>query len=231
MKLLFTASVVTALTLASQMAVAQGHAHEGDVEFGYENGELIYEGGPLFESEFETLDAGMGVYHSDEPGFVVAPDEGLTIGDGEWAGYVVTRPLAYHNGTSFAPAGASLTLDTLTDPGVVVDGTSGSVGAAGLIDQADYTDPEHLHEHLEFSIADTAPLGAYGLYLQLATYASDGATFLTDSDELLVVFNRGLDETRFDDIAVAAFRTTIPEPSSALLLMPALAVVARRRRG
>ena len=254
-RVLFLASVVSLLAVN---AYAQ-HQHAGDIEFGYDNlatpteleveaVELTTEGIMIFESEFEELDPlAPGDFSADEPGFTTNDGEGLLVNPGDaiflnfldasahssvGVGYVNY----YNPGTNMLEELFGLNQIAVLD---------NSAGTADLILGSSISgdNPQFLglgdgdgdvHDHVVFDLLNDAsmPLGAYGLLLEMQSDFAvlDGNMDLT-SDKFWIVFNHGMDEEDFENLAIPAFGTSaVPEPGAATVLLFATSMVAFRRR-
>lgn len=193
------------LVLGGGLSTAE--AQHFDIDFEYESGGIEIEWGDtfrVFEGDFG--DFGGGLYSTDDPGFATHNP----ITPGHVIGYNVLGPLRYHNGTNFAPTTESVTLGDVLSAGVVVNSSTNS--GLGYVGQAD--GGGGFHEHIDFDITTTAPVGAYGVLLSLSSYdGSLNPTGIVDSESFYVVFNRGLGAPAFE-AAVSDFAQVVPEPGS-----------------
>lgn len=209
-----------------------GGIHAGDIELEIDGGKLVTHNGRYFESAFTTLIS--GVYRSTTPGFDSAP--GLLAYSEEEPmeeiGFNVLGPLLYWSGTAMAPPQAGLDLDLIwVGTTLSVTGTSGPVTNGFSLGGATGTNGR-FHEHFTFEIAESAPLGAYGVLLELTPL---GLSTFTMSDPFLIVFNRGLGAEEFEaGVESMVELTAVPEPSSVALaglgVAAALAAGWRGRR-
>ena len=196
------------LTLGLSLAGARtglAQVHAGDVELGVSGGQITVSE-TLFESDF--LPFGPSLLFTDEPGF---DSEINTFNSGDMVGFDVTRQLFFWDGTQLTSAAGNpgLMIDFFGQPTVTVDenttfdpGFNFPTVATG--------DDGVIHRHLDFSLPSSAPVGAYGLVLQM-----DSPQYTT-SEEFLIVFNNDLGNAQFeagvDAIEQAAF--AVPEPST-----------------
>ena len=256
-RFIFSALAVTSFALVGMVNVSS--AQHSDIEFGYddignpggfiiENDEVTNDGIQFFESEFEMLDpmGDPGNYSSDEPGYENAPDEGLLVGTGHqiWINVLdASQHSQYGQGyinfynpmTDALEANGRISImdNTASTADLLLFGTgveSGPNPQFLAIGGADQTVGD---VHVDFDLLDdaTAPVGAYGLLLQLQSDFDGDGVFEISSDPYWVIFNRGLDEAVFDEFALAAFGAEeVPEPSSAILLSAGALVLLRRRR-
>ena len=253
--------LITAIALAMMASsVYAQHGHEGDVEFGYddvsnptafdiEHDEFTSEGILFFESEFEELDPFTpGDWSSDEPGFTTASAEGLLVNENDqiWlqamdAASNSTFGVGYVN--FYNPVTDSLEaagrLGVIDNSGSTADLilSGGSIEAGvnpqflGLGD-----DEGDVHDHLIVDLLDdsTAAVGAYGVLFRLQSDfdAADGNMDL-DSDPFWIIWNYGMDEADFDELALPKFGAVeaVPEPSTlGMFAIGMAAIMVRRRR-
>jgi hypothetical protein len=220
------ASIGISSLLVSSMAFAQdGH---GDVEFSYQSGKIEIEFGDegrVFEGDFSDLAGGPD--ETEAPGYGSEIAEGLGIDPDDIVGFKVLGPLLYHDGVSFSPTAATITIEPAVGADVLIDSITTSGG--GVIAQAD--GDGDVHAHIDYLINNSAPTGAYGVLLALTAFDENFEPRLdiADSDSFYIVFNRGLDEETFEG-AVGAFAAQVPEPTSLALLGVGLAAWAMRRK-
>ena len=254
-RLLFT---LLALAMMTATAHAQ-HGHAGDVEFGYddlsnptgfdiERDEFTTEGYLFFESEMEELDPfNSGDYSSDEPGFTTASAEGLLVNEGDqiWlnaldASSYSTFGVGYVNfynplTDSLEAAGRMGIYDNSSSTAdLVLDGTSVESGVnpqfIGLADE-----DGDVHDHLIVDLLDdaTAPEGAYGLLFTMQSdFATGDGNMDLDSDPFWIIWNHGMSDEDFDDLALAKFGVSaVPEPTSFCVFgLGAAGLLLRRRK-
>lgn len=220
--ILFTFSAVT---------FAQEHAHS-DVEFEYADGAIEIEPGEegfIFEGEFgEDAFANF----ASEPGIASELEEGAGINSGDIIGFNVLENLFYWDGSQVASPGAA----TISIAGVGGSPDAVVSGSSGLL-PVDFTAPLNLlgqagadgdfHVDPGFTISDGAPAGGYGLILSLSTDEAG----IADSQPFGIFLNFGLEEEMFE-AGVESFATSVPEPSSLMLVVFGVAGlgVLRRKR-
>ena len=207
-------------------------AQHSDIEFEYDAGKIAIEfgvEGQVFEVDLPLTGSFEQV--TDDPGFDSEELLGGLI-PGDTIGFNVIGPLAYHNGTGFAavPTGATIVIEDALSS--VLNITDATTSESGVIAQAFDAGGGRgdVHGHIDFALTplslDTPEYGAYGVLMQLTSDNSG----IADSDPFYIVFNFGLAEPTFEG-AVGDFASSVPEPSSLLLLAGAGLLAARRRRG
>jgi len=209
--------------------------HGGDIELEIEGGKLVTHNGRYFESELTGTDP--GPYVSEAPGFDSLP--GL-LTPTEQIGFNVLQSLLYWDGDELIEPGSGVTLSLLFGTGTPrpsrdVTQASGSLagfslGGGGFDENDNYVG--NFHKHFDFELSSGAPVGAYGVLLQLTPI---NTSRFAASDPFLLVFNRGLGAEDFEAGVDAMVQlTAVPEPSSvALAGLGAAGVLAagwRRRR-
>jgi hypothetical protein len=209
------------LTIAASGSLAAAQHH--DIEFDYDNGKIDIEFGPegaVYEAELPT--SGSFEQATDDPGIASEVAEGLGVNPGDVIDYQILGPLQYHNGTSFAPvpAGVSLSIGDNPSGGLTVDAsTAGPVSGTGIIAIADGIGD--VHTHVEFSLnplsLGVSEYGAYGLLTRLTTDEPG----IAPSDPFYIVLNFGLDEETFEE-SVEAFAANVPEPTALVLTIASL---------
>ena len=208
--------------------------HGGDIELEIENDKLVTHNGRYFESELTGTDP--GPYVSEAPGFDSLPE---LLTPTEQIGFNVLQSLLYWDGDALTAPGSGVTLSLLFGTGSPrssrdVTQASGSLtgfslGGGGLDEEENYVG--NFHKHFDFELSSGAPVGAYGVLLELTPA---GSSTFTKSDPFLIVFNRGLADPAFEAGVDAMVEVTaVPEPSSVALAglgVAGLAGAALRRR-
>lgn len=203
--------------------------HGGDIELEIEDGKLVTHNGRYFESEFSLVGE---EYVSEAPGFDSLP--GL-LQEGEQIGFNVLQSLLYWDGEELTAPGSGVGLSLLFGGSSRnVTGASGSLagfslGGGGLDEEDNYVG--NFHKHFDFVLSSGAPVGAYGVLLELTPI---NTSRFAASDPFLLVFNRGLGAEDFEAGVDAMVNVTaVPEPSSIALAglgVAGLAGAALRRR-
>ena len=252
---IFSAAIFA--TSLSQSAFAQ-HA---DVEFGYdnpsapttivlENDDVSSEGIQFWESDIELLDPDTpGDFGWADPGFEAALDEGLQFnpGDNIFISVLDARDHSsfgqgfvnlYNPTTALLEASQSIAVIDNTPTGttdLILNEAEDPVGDA-LQFLATAEDDGDAHDHVVFDLLndDTAPIGAYGVLLEVRAVQANGSPDVV-SDPFWFILNNNLPEEDFEGPALGAFgiveTAAIPEPTSlALLFGGATCLVLRRRR-
>jgi hypothetical protein len=245
---------LTGLSLATN-ANAQSHS---DMEFGYDNltsptafvieqPNVTAEGLHYFESSMELLDPFNAVdFSADEPGFANNVDENLLLNSND---NLFISALDASSISSFGKGYVNY-----FDPNTGLLSATGRIGVqdnssstADLILQGNSIEsgPNQqflgtaiggaVHDHLIFDLLDdsTAPLGAYGLLVQLQSDFSSvpGNGIDLTSDPFWLIFNHGMEPSAFDSQALPSFGVrAVPEPGSALLMLLGLTPVLLVRR-
>lgn len=236
-------------------------AQHSDVEFGYDDlntpteiifevGETTSDGIAVFEAEFEELDPfNAGDFSADDPGFATNELEDFLVNTGDFVW------LTAHDASTCSSFGAGFvnyynpSTDMIEASGrVSFEGNSASV-ANGVLNGATVESgsatqflgqgdgDQEIHDHVVFDLLDdgTAPLGAYGLLLELqGDFDGDGTAEIT-SDKFWVILNHGLSEDDFENLALPAFGVVdaVPEPGSAAVLLlgaSALGIIRRKKK-
>lgn len=234
--------------------------HAGDVEFGYDvpaaptgfvfdSSDFTSDGLRYFESEFEELDPFTpGDFSADEPGFTTNLGEGLRVNQGDqvWLNALDASSLSsfgqgyvnYYN-----PVADTLTaagrLGIIDNSGATANLVLNGAGIeSGLSNQfiglGDSVGDVHDHVIVDLLDDGSAPLGAYGVLVQLQSdFSPADATMDLSSDPFWIVFNHGMSDSDFDTRALPSFGVSaVPEPGSFLVLGVAAVVGSsvRRRR-
>lgn len=251
--------ILVAMLVVASFSTKAAAQHAGDVEFGYDNlvtpsafvidaNSFTSDGLLYFESEMEELDPfNPGDYSSDEPGFTTNEGEGLLVNNGDqiWLNALDASAFSsfgvgyvnYYNPTTDAleALGRIGVLDNSgSTADLVLNGNSIETGAnPQFIGQGD-SDGD-VHDHVIFDLLDdgTAPLGAYGILFQLQSdLAPSDGSFDVSSDPFWIVWNHGLSESDFENLALPGFGVTaVPEPGSLTIAgLCAGALLLRRRR-
>jgi hypothetical protein len=173
----------------------------------------------IFEGDFGDL-AG-GPTGTDDPGFIAS--EGTFL-SGEQLWYNALGTLSYWNGSNWgsAPGGTTLTIEEALGGSTLISST-GIMNSYGAVDAADATGG--IHTHLDFSISNASPAGAYMATLELTSRDAAGnlpSPYL-DSDPFHIVFNRGLSGDAFE-ASVTALASPVPEPETYAMFLAGLAL-------
>ncbi len=211
-----------------------GEIHGSDIELEIEDGKLVTHNGRYFESELTGTNP--GPYVSEAPGFDSLPN---LLTPTEQIGFNVLQSLLYWDGDELTTPGSGVGLSLLLGSNSrVVTQASGSLGGFNLGGGGitlDSNEEEvyvgNFHKHFDFVLSEGAPVGAYGVLLELTPA---GSSTFTKSDPFLLVFNRGLEHEAFESGVDAMVQVTaVPEPSSIALAglgVAGLAGAALRRR-
>ncbi len=226
MSLLRSGSVAGALLACGLAALPAAAQHHGDVEFGVSDGALVVEpsdeGLYVFEGEFgenPLLPANV----ADEPGF--ESEDGSFI-PGDEVRFDLMASLLFWDGAAFAavPNDHHVEIHKAIFSRIVDESSGPQTGFVfGVADGLG-----EVHEHLDFVLHGPGEPGgltpgAYGLWMRLNSTSYD------PSNEFIVLLNYGLGEEEFE-AGVEAAGALVPEPTAAaLLLIPAFAILARRR--
>lgn len=237
----FSIRTFLAALVAVGLGVGEAQAQHSDVEFGYNSGMIEIEPGPdglVFESDMPT--GGIFEGFSSDPGFGSELIEGLGIGANDAITYNLLDNLFFWNEATEGfddPGSTTISIDNAVGADTLVSASSGMLIPGGVIGQASGTGD--FHSHVAFQLSSGAPIGAYGLLLELET----DDLGIAKSDPFFIVFNFGLDEAGtnpsladLEDAMVdfGAHLETVPEPSSMALGAIGAALlgcgVLRRRR-
>jgi len=230
--LLVMTAALLALNLACGSASAAG-VHDGDILPRLEGGQIVLDHLDDRELDFTT---GYAIFEGDFADFAGGPDAtkdpGFDHESGEFTpgtllAFRVRSPLEFWNGSSWSSAhAATLSIIDVLDSSIDVSAAPASVGLTGLIGQFDGAG--NLHQHIDFKINSTAPIGAYAVALSLFGLLADQTTpVYGESTPFMIIFNRGLGEAAFE-AAVGA--RVVPVPAAAWLFASALAGLGVMRR-
>lgn len=219
------------------LLTTHAQAQHSDVEFGYANGKIeigFGAEGRIFEADI-PID-GLTPRFTTDPGFAAdEPDEGFILNPGDIIGYNIHDRLFYWDGVSEVTADPAWTIriDDVVGNFIVSNTSTASFSSfaplSQIIGQANSTG--EFHTHLDFTLSDDAPIGAYGVLTSLST----NAVGIADSQIFGIMFNFGLDEAAFeagvDHFVSTRGLSVVPEPGAAALLLTGLgSVIVRRRR-
>ncbi len=223
--------LVTAMTCLSSNLLAQ----HSDVEFGYDNtaspsgfeivgGVLTQDGILLFESSMEELDPFTpGDFSADQPGFATGAIGRLVNSDDEiWISVLDASVdsafgVGYVNFYNHNPDTDTDALEAIGRIAVednkastldlVLNGDSIESGVnLQFIDRAN--GGGNIHDHIVFNLLDdaTAPIGAYGLLVQLhSDFAPIDGNMELSSEPFWIVFNHGMSQADFERFALPKF--------------------------
>ena len=234
-------------TFAFAGSLTHVQAQHFDVEFGYFNGEIEFETeGPgidalgIFETEFEFENMD-GSQVAEDPGFAsnfVEGDETFSVTSGDNIFINVNQSstlgsyLTFFNTTSgaFESTNATITVED-NSPAGTSDLVVTESGLSGDLSQFLVTsDGTEIDTHVDYILSAGAQDGVYGLLLNLESDNLSGDLTQTDSGQFWVLFNNGLSERAFET-AVGNFSTSsIPEPSSFIVLAALSTGLLRRKR-
>ena len=227
LQLFLFVSVITCLSSSS-------FAQHSDIEFGYDNAgspagfsfaptgftTTTGDGISVAESSLRELDPfNPGQFTSDQPGFATNSGQGLVINSGNGVminaldasaesafgvGYV-----NYYNPTTDALEATGRIAfrdNTSGTPDLVLNGNSIESGITPqFIDLADSGGT--IHDHIVWDLLDdsTAPLGAYGILVQLQSDFTFDGTIELSSEPFWIIFNHGMSGSDFDNLALPSF--------------------------
>ena len=230
---LSTALAVLAVTVSPHALAALSHS---DIETTIIGGRLTVNeentvpiasgtGYKIFEGDFGDLAGGPA--GTDDPGFL-APAGTFLSGEQLW--YTALGTLSYWNGSSWgsAPGGTTLTIEEALGGSTLISST-GITNSYGAVDAADATGG--IHTHLDFSISDASPAGAYMATLEFTSRDAAGnlpSPYL-DSDPFHIVFNRGLSGDAFE-ASVTALASPVPEPETYAMFLAGLGLCGAMAR-
>ena len=228
------------------VGVAQDEMHS-DIEFGFDpdgSGDIVVEseifanGFQVIEAEFEGLG---GTVFAENPGFVTAADEGLTVNAGDavnikFLNAQTMTPVGTGYVTFYDPVTDQLVPDTgeITIRNQMMDTAELDGESIGAIDSlllsvgsdgktmANSPDgdtgilpPGEIHNHLVFTLGGSLDDGAYGILFQFEVDIADedgnlDGTIDATSAPVWLLFNNGMDEEDFEEIALPAFGAVEP---------------------
>jgi hypothetical protein len=207
-----------------------GGIHGSDIELEIEDGKLVTHGARYFESELSGV--APGPYVSEAPGFDSLPN---LLTPTEQIGFNVLQSLLYWDGDELTTPGSSVALSLVfSGSSRIVTQSTGSMAGFSLGGGGSDEDENYVgdfHKHFDFVLSSGAPVGAYGVLLELTPI---NTSRFAASDPFLLVFNRGLGNPAFESGVDAMVQVTaVPEPSSIALAglgVAGLAGAALRRR-
>jgi hypothetical protein len=256
MKLRLFLSITAIICLSSNL-----HAQHNDMIFGYDDpnnptdfllspltSTTTGDGIILIPTNMEEDIFVDGEFSGDQPGFSTeAPGQGLIVNPGnsillgaldasENSSFGVGYVNFYNPATDeLEPSGRIAFKDnTIGTPDLVLDGDLIESGVnSQFISQASSTG--FVHSHIRWDLLDdaTAPLGAYGILVELqSNFAGTSLDeFELTSEPFWIILNNGIELEEFEEFAVRAFETAaIPEPGTFGLLAAGMAGVLLRRR-
>lgn len=203
----------------------------------------------FFSGDFGDLRGGPLV--TDNPGFdwkagVWPGDTGFPTNS--LLGLQAVGALGFWNGTTWvaAPTGAAVSVDDVLGHRVTWSGTGVATDPYGFIGQSV---AGSIHSHLNFSVNDGSPVGAWLINLRLFSQVAPADLFnppppspanrspgIADSAPLTLVFNRGLDAAAFtaavDSLSLPPppVPQQVPLPVGGLIAGFALCVLSGGRR-
>ena len=235
MKLRLFLSITAIICLSSNL-----HAQHNDMIFGYDDpnnptdfllspltSTTTGDGIILIPTNMEEDIFVDGEFSGDQPGFSTeAPGQGLIVNPGnsillgaldasENSSFGVGYVNFYNPATDeLEPSGRIAFKDnTIGTPDLVLDGDLIESGVnSQFISQASSTG--FVHSHIRWDLLDdaTAPLGAYGILVELQSdYTYDGTIDLT-SDPFWIVFNHGMSEAEFQSFALPKYGVGQSDP-------------------
>ena len=194
-----------------------GEADGGQIEV--ETGMQLAGGGRLFEADFGDFEG--GPYVTDAPGFQI---EDGPFGANQFLAYNMQSNLKTWDGSSWV--GSSNSFNSL----LTIESHDYGVQpfSLGLIGPSDADGG--VHEHLEYIIDPTAPLGAYLIEFILEGYQDQAMTLSNgySSDSVFIAFNNGLSEENYE-LGVDAM-SPVPVPAAVWLFVSGLAGLAGLRK-
>ncbi len=210
------------------------HAQDRDIEFGYDNASnptvislssaefsaITGDGINLAQSRFSELDPfNPGEFSADQPGVSTNSAQGLIVNSGNGiminaldasaeSAFGVGYVNFYNPATDALEATGRIAFkdNTSGTPDLVLDG---SIIESGVTPQfiALANSGGNVHDHITWDLLDdaTAPLGAYGILVQLQSDFTFDGTIEVSSEPFWVVFNHGMSSADFQSLALPSF--------------------------
>jgi len=210
-------------------------AQHRDLEFGYDDtanpSEFLLspetfsattaDGIDVVSSEMDELDPfNPGEFSADQPGFATNGAEGLIVNSGDSilvnvldasvdSNFGVGYVSFYNPGTDALEATGRIAFldNTASTTDLVLNGGSIESGDSPQFIGAADSDGD-IHDHITWDLLDddTAPNGAYGLLVQIQSdFAPFDGTVDVSSEPFWIVFNHGMSEADFENLALPRF--------------------------
>ncbi len=226
---LFLIAVAAVICLPSDLL-----AQHADIEFGYDNvnspaafafSPLAFEattgdGISVAESSFRELDPfNPGEFSSDQPGFATDNVQGLDVNPGNAilisaldasmeSAFGVGYVNFYNPATDVLESTGRIAFkdNRSGTPDLVLNGPAiESEITPQFIERADNTGT--VHDHITWDLLDdaSAPLGAYGILVQLQSDFTFDGTIELSSEPFWIVFNHGMSDADFESLALPSF--------------------------
>lgn len=181
------------------------HTHEGDIQ-PWRIGAEIFLNEKVFEADLGDIRG--GPYSTDDPGFDIDIAKGAFT-PGNWLRFQPVGRLLFWNGTEWSTSVPNEERIEITDAlnntiTFRTDGVSNTLGVIGQIGS-----DGGLHEHMQMSLLDASnalggSVGAYRIQFKLFESAANSDTSVSiATSPIAVIFNRGLEEEKFE-LAVSA---------------------------
>jgi len=179
--------------------------HEGDFQ-PWRIGAEIFLNEKVFEADLGDIRG--GPYSTDDPGFDIDIAKGAFT-PGNWLRFQPVGRLLFWNGTEWSTSVPNEERIEITDAlnntiSFRTDGVSNTLGVIGQIGS-----DGGLHEHMQMSLLDASnalggSVGAYRIQFKLFESAANSDTSVSiATSPIAVIFNRGLEEEKFE-LAVSA---------------------------